>query len=70
MGFWWWVLPVVETGIVCAVISLFIAICFEDSDLAIAIASILMLPFLAAIGSVAVWGVCQVFWWIWGPYFG
>lgn len=60
-----------KTGWICLVISAFICFLFSESDSSapVVICAILLLPLVLATLSVAVWGLCFVFWFIWHPYF-
>lgn len=59
------------TGMVCAVFAVIICAMFWDTDYKAPqiICAILVLPLaLAFLGGVAQM-LCEIFWWIWHPYF-
>jgi hypothetical protein len=59
------------TGFVCTVLAVIVCATFWDADCKAPqiICAILVLPLaLAFLGSVA-WALCDIFWWIWHPYF-
>jgi hypothetical protein len=69
--FWWWIEPLACTGLVCLFFAVIICFMFWDTDYKAIpiICAILLLPLaLAFLGAVA-WMLCEIFWWIWHPYF-
>ena len=70
MEFWWWIEPLLSTGILGAVLACIIAI-FSSGECKVVvwIEVCLLIPSLAAIVATAAWVILYVLWFIWSPYF-
>lgn len=70
MEFWWWIEPLLITGVLGAVLASLIA-AFSDGECkaVVWIVVCLMIPVLAAIAATAAWVILYVLWFIWSPYF-
>lgn len=70
MEFWWWIEPLLFTGLLGSVLACFIAAFSAGKCKAVVwIVVCLMIPSLAAIAATVAWGILYVLWFIWSPYF-
>ena len=70
MELWWFIEPLLLTGLVCAVFTVVLGFLFRDSDsiAVIVIMLVLLFPLALAVLAVGAWLICGVFCWIWSPY--
>lgn len=70
MEFWWWIEPLLITGVLGALLASLVVV-FSDGKCkaAVWIVVCLMIPSLVALAATAIWVILYVLWFVWSPYF-